>query len=127
MALKPGETTQLQAFLGAMMAGAAELSFKAMPLITLYNKAKAENLDFWELLLTDESASRQLTQAMEKHVEKMPPALFASMKLLCNARQQLDLRKKQEAASMAAAKARHKADARAEAGSTVGGNRVEEV
>ncbi len=128
MAMKPDEAAKLQQFVGAILNGAAAFSMKALPLISLYQKAQTEKLDFWELLLTDEAASQQLTQAMERHVAKLPPALFSGLRVVLNARQQVDLRKKQEAEAMATAKAKQQANSRAEMmGSPVSGNRVEDV
>ncbi len=123
MAIKQDEMANLQSFIGSMMNGAAEFGLKALPLVAIYKKAQDDKLDFWQLLLTDETTSQQLTKALERHSEKLPPALIASMKLICNARQQVDLRKKQEAESLAASRTRHQHAS----GATVSGGSVEEV
>ncbi len=124
MAMKPGEADQLRAFLGSLLTGAAEFGMKAYPLVKMYERAQAEKIDFWELVLTDESTTAHLTKAMEKHMAKLSPSVIAGLRLVLNARQQHDLRKKQEAEAMAASKAKA---ATAPTAATVGGNRAEDV
>lgn len=88
-------------FLGALLNGAADLGFAALPLLGLYKKAKDEKLDFWLLVLSDESLSSMLVRKMREHAARLPPSFVAALKLVIQARNEAEVQAKAHAQATA--------------------------
>ena len=85
MPLQSDEIAKVKQFLGSLLNGAAELGFSALPILSLYKRAKDERVDFWMLLLTDPDMSAKLVGAMRKHAGKLPDSFVAGLKLAIQA------------------------------------------
>jgi hypothetical protein len=79
------DLVDLQHFLASFLNGARSLGVTALPVLSLYNRAQAEGVDFWNLILTDPEMSVRLVEAMRKHAGKMPEGLVVGMRLALQA------------------------------------------
>jgi hypothetical protein len=88
MPLPNKDLVEIQQFLGRLLNGAQTLGLTAYPILGLYNRAQAEGVDFWHLILSDPEMSVKLVEAMRKHAGKMPDALVAGMRLAVQAHEE---------------------------------------
>jgi hypothetical protein len=79
MAVTPQETAKVVNFLGSLINGAADLGFSALPLVSLYQKARAENVPFADLLVRDPAAIASIMQALKRQARSLPPAVLDAL------------------------------------------------
>lgn len=99
--MRPDEQARLQQFLGLLLSGEMDLGFAALPLITLYNKAKVEGVDFWQLLLTEPTIAERITKVMQQHAGKLPPSVITGLKLVIEAHANAKVQAKAQAGGFA--------------------------
>lgn len=73
------ETAKVVGFLGNLLSGAADLGFAALPLVALYQKAKADKVPFADLLVQDPGAMQTILQALERQARSLPPAVLDAL------------------------------------------------
>ena len=79
MALSANETAKVVNFIGGLISGAADLGFSALPLVSLYQKAKAENVPFADMLVKDPAAIASIMQALKRQAKQLPPVVLAAL------------------------------------------------
>jgi len=87
MALTEGEKAKVGAFLGALMRGAADLGFSALPLVALYTKARVEKTPLTDFILKDPAALDAVIQSLKRQAKTLPlPVIIALEGILTDAR-----------------------------------------
>lgn len=94
--MNANEQAKLQQFLGMLLDGDMDLGFAALPLIAIYNKAKSEKIDFWQLLLTEPSIADRIVKSMRKHAAKLPESAITGLRLLINSHAEAKVQAKAE-------------------------------
>ena len=79
MAISQQETAKVVSFLGNLINGAADLGFAALPLVSLYQKARAEKVPLADLLVRDPQAIIAITDALKRQASKLPPAVLDAL------------------------------------------------
>jgi len=105
MPLRQGEVERLSNFLGNLLNGEADLGMGAIAMIGLYSQAKAEKLNFLDLLLTDPDMADRIVKAMSKQAAGLSPNVVRTLRLMLHAHDEGQLKKSAEAATVRAAKA----------------------
>jgi hypothetical protein len=79
MTISANDTAKVVNFIGGLINGAADLGFSALPLVALYQKAKAENVPFADLLVKDPTAIASIMQALKRQARTLPPAVLDAL------------------------------------------------
>lgn len=79
MAISANDTAKVVNFIGGLINGAADLGFSALPLVSLYQKAKAENVPFADLLVKDPTAISSIMQALKRQARTLPPVVLDAL------------------------------------------------
>lgn len=88
MAVSPQDTAKVVSFLGTIINGAADLGFSALPMVALYQKARAENVPFADLLVRDPAAISSIMQALKRQARTLPgPVLDALQEVIREAKE----------------------------------------
>jgi hypothetical protein len=87
MPLDQTQRTKVGNFLVELLKGTADLGFSALPLIGLYNQARAEKVPLMDLLIASPGAVDGIMASLQRQATKLPePALIAMEKILADAR-----------------------------------------
>jgi hypothetical protein len=67
------------AFLRGVAKGTIELGFAAMPMVQLYNRARAAGTPFLDLLVADPDTAFELVGALKKQARRLPKSVLAAI------------------------------------------------
>lgn len=77
--LTPDEMRTFSSFLRGVAKGTIELGFAAMPMVQLYNRARAAGTPFLDLLVADPETAVELVGAIKKQARRLPKNVLVAI------------------------------------------------
>jgi hypothetical protein len=71
-------------FLRGVAKGTIELGFAAMPMLQLYNRARAAGTPFLDLLVADPDTALELVAALKKQARRLPKNVLLAVAQIAN-------------------------------------------
>jgi hypothetical protein len=83
--LSPAEKMQMAEFLGGLLRGRTELGIGSLGLVSIYNRARAEGLNIFDIALEDQQTLDMFIGYLERNLRRMPPSALIAIEVAVRA------------------------------------------